>query len=68
MNVFTTPSGKRAIDLDRIVCIRNYDDYIIVMLDVPEPEGGLCEMKIWYGDGGAILEAYQNQKENTDGS
>lgn len=66
MNVFTTPSGNMAINLERIVCIQNYCDtgeYIKVMLDVPDQAGGMCELKIWHGDAEAILAAYQDQME-----
>ena len=66
MSVFTTPSGRMSIDLERIVAIQDFSDssdYIKVMTAVPDPEGGMCEFKIYYEDGAAILAAFQNQKE-----
>jgi len=71
MNVFTTPSGHMSIDLDRIVAIKdllNISDCITVITTTPDAKGGMCEFRVYYRDGAAILEAYQNQKETTDGS
>ena len=64
MKVFTTPSGKTSINLERVVAMLDRGDYIIVLFDVPAIEGGgMCEQRYWYADAKALLAAYNNQKE-----
>lgn len=66
MNVFTTPSHKVSLNLERILVIRNYIDYIVVTFDSPIIDGLPHQQKYWYTDGVAILAAYKGNEEKEE--